>query len=214
MTSDELVRIDYRLERLLWADPGEDQLDVWEARLQVDGLPDDDGDDVGREVSWCTVARATLFGMDPDRHAAVGEAPFDVADAHSSDAAYYYEHLFRVDGNMLPDVAEAFELASNRALFLHDVRVPEDHRRRGYGRLLAADAILTLAPLGTAVFAHPGPTDPNIGEDADVGRLRRETENTRFLASLGFLPFRDRLWTLDLSAAEGFETLTRLRRRP
>lgn len=42
-------------------------------------------------------------------------------------------------------------------------------------------------------------------------RLRSETENTRFLAALGFVPFRDRLWVLDLSAGEAMDTLARIR---
>jgi GNAT superfamily N-acetyltransferase len=96
------------------------------------------------------------------------------------------QHVFDPGGDLLPDVREQFEWVEGRALFLHDVQVPQPLRRRGYGSLLAADAILTLARHGTAVFAHPGPTDIESVDAEDVRRLRSETENTRFLAALGF----------------------------
>jgi hypothetical protein len=100
---------------------------------------------------------------------------------------------------------------TGRALFLHDVQVPRARRRRGHASLLVSDALLTPATAGTAVFAHPGPTDlPPDGNE--VMRLRDETANTRFLAHLGFEPFRDRLWTLDLSVRAGVEALGRIRR--
>jgi len=137
--------------------------------------------------------------------------PFDVADAYSADTAYYYEHVFDAGGDLLADVRDEFEWVEGRALFLHDVQVPRPLRRRGYGSLLAADAVLTLASHGTAVFAHPGPTDVQREDPEDVRRLRSETENTRFLAALGFVPLRDRLWALDLSAGEALDTLARIR---
>jgi hypothetical protein len=125
-----------------------------------------------------------LYGIDIDRCLRVGEAPFDVADAHSADVAYYYEHVLEISGDVQPDVEDAFEWPPSRVLFLHDVNVDAEQRRKGYASLLAADAILTLATQGTAVFAHPGPTDLESTDDDDVARLRSETENTRFLASL------------------------------
>jgi GNAT superfamily N-acetyltransferase len=195
------------LARQPWTEPDLDQLDVWEVRLQVGSLPSDD-----TEVSWESVAQAWLYGMDPDRNLLVGERPFDVADAHSAEAAYYFEHVFDPAGGFLGDVDEQFEWVVGRALFLHDVQVPPALRRRGHASLLVADAILTLAPTGTAVFAHPGPTDLDPGRD-EVAWLRHETANTRFLARLGFVPFRDRMWTLDLSAGPGLETLASIRRR-
>ena len=175
--------------------------------LQVGSFPSDEA----AEPSWETVAQAWLYGMAPDRNVLVGERPFDVADAHSADAAYYFEHVFDPSGDLLDDVDEQFEWVAGRALFLHDVQVPRARRRRGHASLLVSDAILTLATAGTAVLAHPGPTDlPPDGNE--VGRLRGETANTRFLAHLGFVPFRDRLWTLDLSVRAGLETLGRIRR--
>jgi GNAT superfamily N-acetyltransferase len=202
---DGLLGIVYRLERVLTGEPDDSQLDVWWALLRRGTL-------VGEEdIAWEEIGAATLYGMHPDRNLLVGESPFDVADAYSADTAYYYEHVFDAAGDLLPDVEEAFEWAGGRALFLHDVRVPRPLRRRGYGSLLAADAILTLAPHGTAVFAHPGPTDLQTEDPEDVRQLRSETENTRFLAALGFVPFRDRLWALDLSAGEAMDTLARIR---
>lgn len=167
--------------------------------------------DGSEDITWQEVATATLYGMDPHRNALLGESPFDVADAYSADTAYYYEHVFEASGELLADVRDEFEWVEGRALFLHDVQVPGPLRRRGYGSLLAADAILTLAPHGTAVFAHPGPTDLQSDDPEDVRRLRFETENTRFLAALGFTPFRDRLWALDLSAGDAIDTLARIR---
>ena len=201
----ELLKIQYRLERVPTGEPDDNQLDVWWAELRRGTLVGEDA------IAWEEIATATLYGMDPYRNSLVGESPFDVADAYSADTAYYYEHVFEAGGDLLADVQEEFEWVQGRALFLHDVQVPQPLRRRGYGRLLAADAILTLAPHGTAVFAHPGPTDLDSEDPEDVRRLRSETENTRFLAALGFVPFRDRLWVLDLSAGEGAETLARNR---
>lgn len=205
---DELVRIEYGLERLLWQDPDQDQLDVWDVTLQTDQL--DDQADTG--VRWRPIARAVLYGIDIDRCLRVGESPFDVADAHSADVAYYYEHVLDVSGEFHPDVKDEFEWPPNSVLFLHDVNVDAQQRRRGYASVLIADAILTLAPQGTAVFAHPGPTDLEPNHDDDVARLRSETDNTRFLASLGFRPFRDRMWLLDLSMEAAVETLGAIRR--
>lgn len=203
-----MLRLDYAMHRVLWQDPDQDQLDVWTVTLQVGHASDEN--ETG--IVWEGVATATLYGLDTDRSIALGQAPFDVADAHSADAAYYYEHVFDVAGNLLPDVGEAFEWITVRALFLHDVQVPTQLRRRGYASVLAADAILTLAPTGTAVFAHPGPTDLDTSDDDEASRLRSETANTRFLASLGFMPFRDRLWLLDLSTQPAVEVLANIRR--
>lgn len=210
MVGDGLFRIEYGLARRLWADPDQDQLDVWEVRLEAGSFTDDGDEEEG--VVWTAVAHATLFGMDPDRHALLGQLPLDVADAHSSDAAYYYEHVFDTGGELLADAAEQFEWQQGRALFLHDVHVAEEHRRQGLASVLAADAILTLAPHGTAVFAHPGPTDLNADDDDDNQHLRHQTHNTRFLARLGFVPFQHQLWTLDLSAGDAAGTLAQLRR--
>jgi GNAT superfamily N-acetyltransferase len=205
---DELLRIEYGLERLLWQDPDQNQLDVWEVTLQTGEL--DDEAETG--VRWQPIARAVLYGIDIDRCLRVGESPFDVADAHSADVAYYYEHVLEVSGEFKPDVEEEFEWPPSRALFLHDVKVDAGQRRKGYASLLAADAILTLAPQGTAVFAHPGPTDLESTDEDDLARLRSQTENTRFLASLGFQPFRDRMWLLDLATEDAVETLGGIRR--
>ncbi len=205
MAPDELLKIVYHLERVPSGEPDDNQLDVWAVALRRGTRAGDE------DITWQEVATATMYGMDPHRNALLGERAFDVADAFSADTAYYYEHVFDVDGDLLRDVREAFEWVEGRALFLHDVQVPPSLRRRGYGSLLAADAILTLAPHGTAVFAHPGPTDHQSEDPEDVRRLRSEIENTRFLAALGFGPFRDRLWVLDLSAGDGVETLARIR---
>lgn len=204
---DELLRIEYGLERLLWQDPDQDQLDVWDVTLQTGEL--DDQAETG--VNWHAVARAVLYGIDIDRCLRVGESPFEVADAHSADVAYYYEHVLEVSGDFQPDVEEAFEWPPSRVLFLHDVNVDVEQRRKGYASLLAADAILTLATQGTAVFAHPGPTDIDSTDEDDLARLRSETENTRFLASLGFRPLRDRMWVLDLATEAATETLAGIR---
>ncbi|MEX2619065.1 MAG: hypothetical protein WD250_02485 [Egibacteraceae bacterium] len=212
---NELLRVAYGLDRLLWQEPDEDQLDVWDVTLQIGEIGElgerDERDDE-TEVRWQPIARAVLYGIDVDRCLRVGEAPFDVADAHSADVAYYYEHVLDVGGAFQPDVEDELEWPPSRVLFLHDVNVDPGLRRKRYASLLVADAILTLAPLGTAVFAHPGPTDRDSDRDDDLGRLRSETENTRFLASLGFRPFRDRMWLLDLAREDTAETLGAIRR--
>lgn len=207
---DELLRIEYGLDRLLWQDPDQDQLDVWDVALHVGEL-DEEAEDGG--VLWQRVAQAALYGIDIDRCLRVGESPFEVADAHSADVAHYYEDVLDVSGEFYPDVEEEFEWPPSRVLFLHDVNVDTRLRRKGYASLLVADAILTLAPQGTAVFAHPGPTDLDSTDEDDIARLRSETENTRFLASLGFRSFRDRMWLLDLATEAAAETLAAIRRR-
>jgi hypothetical protein len=168
---DELLRIDYNLERVLTGEPDDNQLDVWAAALTRGTFRDDD-------TTWQEAATATLYGLDPQRNTLLGESPFDVADAYSADAAYYYEHVFEASGELLADVQDEFEWVDARALFLHDVQVPGPLRRRGYGSLLAADAILTLAPHGTAVFAHPGPTDLQSEDPEDVPTTSRDREHT------------------------------------
>lgn len=203
---DELFRVDYQLSRVLSGEPDEDQLDIWHVQLERGAVSDTSESG----VVWECVARAELYGMDPNRSASVGVAPFDAADAHSADAAYYYEHVFDIDGDFLPDVTEHFEWLDGRAIFLHDVRVAAEHRRRGLAGLLVSDAVLTLAAEGTAVFAHPGPTEASESAEG-VEHFRSETENTRFLGALGFAPFRDRLWTLDLAVREQAAAIVAIR---
>lgn len=205
---DELLRIEYGLDRLLWQDPDQDQLDVWAVSLLIS----QGSDEKDAELRWDSVAWAILYAMDVDRWVSLGQQPFDVADADSADAAYYYEHVFDGRGEVQADVVGQFEWPPSRALFLDDVRVEPAFRRRGYGSLLVADALLTLATHGTAVFAHPGPTDLGPDVEDEVSRLRSETQNTRFLGALGFAPFRDRLWTLDLATEEAIERLAAIRR--
>lgn len=205
--SDECFRIEYGLERLLWLDPDEDQLDVWGVTLQIGHF--DEGAE--GDVDWQTIARAVLYGIDIDRCLRLGASPFEVADAHSADLAYYYERVLEPDGEFQPDVQAELQWPPSRVLFLHDVKADAHLRRKGYASLLVADAILTLAPSGTAVFAHPGPTDLDSVDEGDVTRLRSETENTRFLASLGFRPFRDRMWLLDLATEAAMAGLTAIR---
>lgn len=205
---DTLLRIEYGLDRLLRQDPDRDQLDVWGVSLQMGDLTIKSDD----EIRWDSIAWAVLYAMDVDRWIRLGHRPFDVADADSADAAYYYEHVFDERGELQPDVIELFEWPPNRALFLDDVRVEPEFRRRGYASLLVADALLTLATHGTAVFAHPGPTDLGPDGEDEVSRLRSETQNTRFLGALGFVPFRDRLWALDLATEDAIERLAVIRR--
>lgn len=116
---DELLRIEYGLERLLWQDPNQDQLDVWDVTVQTSEF--DDQAETG--VNWHTVARAVLYGIDIDRCLRVGESPFEVTDAHSAHVAYDYEHVLEVGGDFQPDVQEASEWPPTRVLFLHDVNV-------------------------------------------------------------------------------------------
>ena len=100
-----LLRIDYALNRLLWQDPDRDQLDVWGASLQMGDLTIESNE----ETRWNSIAWAVLYAMDVDRWISLGHRPFDVADADSADAAYYYEHVFDGRGELLEDVVEAFE---------------------------------------------------------------------------------------------------------
>ena len=205
---NEFLRVEYGLNRLLWQDPDQDQLDVWSVSLQAGQLLAESD----RDVRWESIAWALLYAMDVDRWIRLGQRPFDVADADSADAAYYYEHVFDVHGEFQLDVVEQFEWPPNRALFLDDVRVEPECRRKGYASVLVADALLTLATHGTAVFAHPGPTDLGPDGEDDVTRLRSETQNTRFLGALGFVPFRERLWVLDLATENAIERLAAIRR--
>ena len=104
-----LVKVEYHLERVLSGEPDDNQLDVWWAELRRGTLVGED------EVAWKEFVNAILYRMDPYRSSLVGEAPFDVADAYSADTAYYYEHVFDVGGDLLPDVREAFEWLEGRA---------------------------------------------------------------------------------------------------
>lgn len=209
MPAPRSIAVDFHLERLLGAGPDADQLDRWIVTLS--GLsaedPDENDEPVRDPIAW-----AELFAFDPDRHRLLGWDPFDVADAHSADAATYFEELFSPDGLAHEDVQQAFELPVGRALIVHDVQVVSAERRRGYGALLVADALLTLGDAGTAVMAHPGPTDPAVVDADDTVRLRHEIDNTRFLGALGFAPFRDRLWMLDLALQPSHDALAARRR--
>ncbi len=210
MTSDGSLALDYRLERLLGVGPDADQLDRWIVTLSV--LRADEQEEFDLPVRD-PIGHAELYALDPDRHRLLGWDPFEVADAYSADAATYFEELFGPDGLTRDDVREAFELSVDRALIVHDVQVLPAERRRGYGALLAADALLTLAGPGTAVLAHPGPTDPAVVDADDTVRLRHETHNTRFLGALGFTPFRHRRWMLDLALQPNLDVLAERRRR-
>lgn len=203
------LRVNYSLDRVIGREPDEDQLDQWWVRL--DRWTYHSMDDMENDAGECaSLATAHLYGLDPLRNLAVGQQPFDVADAHSADVAYYFQAIFDARGEPRSDTEDAFEAPVGEVLVLDDVRVPEHLRRRGYGSFLVAEALLTLAKHGIAVFAHPGPTD--VGPGTDVERTRAEIMNTRFLGALGFEPFRDRMWSLDLSLAEPGQKLAEIRR--
>lgn len=102
MSTDELLQIRYSLERALSGEPDDSQLDVWWTMLRRGVASTDD-------MTWVEIGMATLYGMDPYRNSLVGESPFDVADAHSADVAYYYQHVFNARGELLADVVELFE---------------------------------------------------------------------------------------------------------
>lgn len=208
---NEFLRIEYGMERLLWQGPDQNQLDVWKLSLQRGDLGDLDDLDEDAGVPWQQIAQAVFYGIDVDRCTLLGERPFEVAEAHSAEATYYYEQVLEVSGACRDDFEAELTWRPSRVLFLHDVHVDPDRRRRGYASLLVADAILTLAVLGTAVLAHPGPTDLDPADD-ELSRLRSETANTRFLASLGFRPFRDRMWLIDVATQDAAETLAFIRR--
>ncbi|CAN5742249.1 hypothetical protein BH23ACT4_BH23ACT4_05000 [soil metagenome] len=104
-----LVKVEYHLERVLSGEPDDNQLDVWWEELRRGTLVGED------EIAWKEIAKEILYGMDPYRSSLVGEVPFDVADAYSADTDYYYEHVFDVGGDLLPDVREAFEWLEVRA---------------------------------------------------------------------------------------------------
>jgi hypothetical protein len=104
-----LLKVEYRLERVLSGGPDGNKLDVWWAELRYGTLVGED------EIAWKEFVNAILYGMNPSRSSLVGEALFDVADAYSANTAYYNEHVFDVGGDLLPDVREAFEWLEGRA---------------------------------------------------------------------------------------------------
>jgi len=162
-------------DRRLWGEPDEDQLDMWWVALEVPGDDDLNGG------PWVRVAEAALYAMHPERQVLLGASPYGAADAHSSDTEMYYRSVFEY-GWFREDVEEQFGWPLGQVVFLDDVTVPANLRGRELGSLLAADAILTFATCGTAMFAHPGPTE--MASDVD-GRFWKNTASTRFLARLG-----------------------------
>jgi predicted GNAT family acetyltransferase len=81
-------------------------------------------------------------------------------------------------------------------------------RGQGLGRRLAGEAVLTLSRGTAAVIASPAPYGGF--EDPDQ-RFRDVTKATRFLAPLGFEPFRNGLWILDTSLEAPLEALRAVR---
>lgn len=73
-----------------------------------------------------------------------------------------------------------FAWPPRRAPFLHDVNVDPELRRNGHASLLVAEAILTLAPQGTAVFAHAEPTDLDSTDEDDVAGCARRWATPAF----------------------------------
>lgn len=209
MVAPRALALDYGLQRHLEAGPDSDQFDAWVVTLAALVV---ESPAMSDEPERIPVARAEVYVLDPERNRLLGWDPLDVADAHSADALAYFEEVFTPDGRVRDEVQQVFEMPIDRALIVHDVQVPPDERRNGYGALVVADALLTLAGSSTAVLAHPGPTDPALLDADDMIRLRQETENTRFLAALGFAPFRHRLWMLDLALQLSFDSLAAWRR--
>jgi hypothetical protein len=70
VADDELLRITYGLERILTGEPDDNQLDVWDTRLERGDLGE-----FGTEPTWDAVATAMLYGMDPHRNHLLGEQP-------------------------------------------------------------------------------------------------------------------------------------------
>lgn len=193
----------YRLRRLHVGEPDDVALDQWVVTLERMQPSDDDAEVVEDEIG-----RARLYTLDIDFAKGAGQHPFDVADAHSADLDYYYEHLFDADGRPQEDFQDAVEAYVHSVLILHHVEMSPEHREQGLGRRLAAEAVLTLSRGAAAVIASPAPYGGL--EDSDQ-RFRDITKATRFLAPLGFEPFRDGLWLLDPALEQPLSALRAVR---
>jgi GNAT superfamily N-acetyltransferase len=112
-------------------------------------------------------------------------------------------------GDLVDDLDERIEPGGEVLLILNSVVVEPEWRGYGLGGLLAGVTLQTLAPGARLAAVFPAPVDSLRGavRTAAVAKLGA------VWAGLGFFPFRDGVWVLDLATVDLDEAVGRLRKR-
>lgn len=151
--------------------------------VTVDAL-DERGD-----VAYTNVASATLWTLDYIKARAAGSNIFDLLDAVSSDCVAF-NVLFDEDGELL------LEDVWGMLLVLDRLTVARQYRGHGIGPLVAAMALTDLSAGCGIAAVYPAPIE---GDPMDDTRPLEVAKLGQVWAKIGFEPFAEGVWTLNLN---------------
>jgi GNAT superfamily N-acetyltransferase len=162
-------------------------------------------DDDGEEKEEIATAEAIVVDA-VDIQAAGGDV-HDLLDSLSSDLEHIAATIFNVDsGDFVEDLEEELNNAGS-VLILDRVRVDPRFRGHGIGPLIAALAISAVGSGCSFAVCYPAPIE---GKLTDRQRKEAIASLGRVWAKVGFKPFRDGVWILDLETVELEQALQRL----
>jgi GNAT superfamily N-acetyltransferase len=193
------MRVDYGFEQLLRPslDDGGDVAELWWVR--VNESEQEDGT-AGPPVAVMRIVRGVLG--DPQLWEALDAMESSLETVAST-------ILDPVSGELVDDLEELLEGLDERVLILNSVLVEPDWRGYGVGTLLAGLALQTLAPGSRLVATYPAPLTDSGGAEWETAVAKLE----KVWGALGFVPFRDGVWVLDLATVDLDEAVIRLRKR-
>lgn len=178
-------------------DAGGDVAESWYVNT-VETRWDDDSDDVAT-LDVCRMHLVRAKQEHPDL--------WDALDAMEADLEKVASTVLDPStGSLADELEERIEPMHDQMLILNSVTLAPEWRGFGVGALLAGVALQTLAPGARLAVTYPAPVDDAEGADRRAATVKLG----RVWQQLGFEPFRDGVWVLDLalvSLDQGVATL-------
>jgi GNAT superfamily N-acetyltransferase len=190
------IMLEYRLEEpvSLVDAPAFGHIERWTVTVLVD----DPAADRRRDIGY---ARLIVLNLEP------GVTLADLADVASGDWVDISPLETRTDtetGLARDDNTEAAEMS---VLVLERLRIEPDYRGNGLGPIVAACAILRLGRGCRLAACYPAPFETS---QACADRDRSIEALGRIWAKVGFTPWNDGVWMLDLQTTDVRDALKRL----
>lgn len=179
------IRLTYHHQQGWW-DTGEDEPEIW--HVSADLVDDELGETIEH------VGDLEFFRADPY------ETPdlFGVLDGHDGDVGMIAGVLLdHSTGHFRDDLDDVSEPLGSGMLILNRARLAAPWRGFGMGIVLAGKAIKRLGFGCRGAACYPAPLGTTADDDADA-RERAITALRRTWEQLGFRPYRDDVYVLDL----------------
>lgn len=142
------------------------------------------------------IAVARLWTLDPIVAGNVGCSVFDILDSEDAEFSMIGEAICGPGGDLNDDLN-----CWGKLICLDRVRVEPAYRGHGIGPLLAGLSLDVLRGGCSLAICYPAPIE---SRPRGTGRAKARAELGRIWSKVGFEPYRDGVWIINLDSA-GFE---------